>query len=317
MQTMGAIEIGGQKIYPGESKQVVVNIARLPSRTIIDTLIHVYRSEKEGPVLLLSAGLHGDEINGIESLRRMIVKKQLMPEIGTVICIPIINIYGFLNFSRDLPDGKDINRSFPGSENGSLASRVAHFIVQDILPQIDYGIDYHTGGAAKSNYPQVRCITKDEENLNLAKAFAAPIILNSNYRPGSLRKEAAKNGKRIIVYEGGESLRFDENAIEQAIKGTKRVMHYLNMVSKSPNKEFTPTLVEKSSWVRAKYAGMFRSNIMPGDTVKKNQIIGSITDPYGDFEHKKKAPFNGIVIGKNNNPIVHAGDALFHLGKLD
>ncbi len=314
---MGAIEIGGQKIYPGESKQVVVNIARLPSRTIIDTLIHVYRSEKEGPVLLLSAGLHGDEINGIESLRRMIVKKQLMPEIGTVICIPIINIYGFLNFSRDLPDGKDINRSFPGSENGSLASRVAHFIVQDILPQIDYGIDYHTGGAAKSNYPQVRCITKDEENLNLAKAFAAPIILNSNYRPGSLRKEAAKNGKRIIVYEGGESLRFDENAIEQAIKGTKRVMHYLNMVSKSPNKEFTPTLVEKSSWVRAKYAGMFRSNIMPGDTVKKNQIIGSITDPYGDFEHKKKAPFNGIVIGKNNNPIVHAGDALFHLGKLD
>jgi len=314
---MGAIEIGGQKIYPGESKQVVVNIARLPSRTVIDTLIHVFRSEKEGPVLLLSAGLHGDEINGIESLRRMIVKKQLMPEIGTIICIPIINIYGFLNFSRDLPDGKDINRSFPGSENGSLASRVAHFIVQEILPQIDYGIDYHTGGAAKSNYPQVRCITKDEENLNLAKAFAAPIILNSNYRPGSLRKEAAKNGKRIIVYEGGESLRFDENAIEQAIKGTKRVMHYLNMVSKSPNKEFTPTLVEKSSWVRAKYAGMFRSNIMPGDTVKKNQIIGSITDPYGDFEHKKKAPFNGIVIGKNNNPIVHAGDALFHLGKLD
>jgi uncharacterized protein len=314
---MGAIEIGGQKIYPGESKQVVVNIARLPSRTVIDTLIHVFRSEKEGPVLLLSAGLHGDEINGIESLRRMIVKKQLMPEIGTIICIPIINIYGFLNFSRDLPDGKDINRSFPGSENGSLASRVAHFIVQEILPLIDYGIDYHTGGAAKSNYPQVRCITKDEENLNLAKAFAAPIILNSNYRPGSLRKEAAKNGKRIIVYEGGESLRFDENAIEQAIKGTKRVMHYLNMVSKSPNKEFTPTLVEKSSWVRAKYAGMFRSNIMPGDTVKKNQIIGSITDPYGDFEHKKKAPFNGIVIGKNNNPIVHAGDALFHLGKLD
>lgn len=317
MQTMGAIEIGGQKIYPGESKQVVVNIARLPSRTVIDTLIHVFRSEKEGPVLLLSAGLHGDEINGIESLRRMIVKKQLMPDIGTVICIPIINIYGFLNFSRELPDGKDINRSFPGSENGSLASRVAHFIVQDILPLIDYGIDYHTGGAAKSNYPQVRCITQDEENLNLAKAFAAPIILNSNYRSGSLRKEAAKNGKRIIVYEGGESLRFDENAIEQAIKGTKRVMHYLNMVSKSPNKECSPTLVEKSSWVRAKYAGMFRSNIMPGDTVKKNQIIGSITDPYGDFEHKKKAPFNGIVIGKNNNPIVHAGDALFHLGKLD
>jgi uncharacterized protein len=308
--------IDGTEILPGEQKQVNINIAKLPSRTTIDIPIIINRSKNEGPTLLLLAGLHGDEINGVEIVRRMITSGKHIPDAGTTICIPIINIYGFLNFSRELPDGKDINRSFPGSTTGSLASRVAHFMVQEILPIIDFGVDFHTGGGSRTNFPQVRCVLDDPINLELAKAFNPPIILNAPFRPNSLRKEAYKNNKRIIVYEGGESLRFDEYAIQEAIDGTRRLMYHLGMLNSTrslANKQETKVVL-KSSWLRASYSGLFRSAFQAGDYVKKNQIIGTITDPFGEFEVKRRAPFSGIIIGKNNIPVVNAGDALIHLG---
>ena len=308
------IIIAGTEVHPGEYKEIIINIARLPSRTVIDTPIYVYRGEKEGPVLALTAGMHGDEINGMEIVRRMIEAGHFRVKCGTVICMPIINIYGFINYSREVPDGKDINRSFPGSKNGSLASRVAFHISRDILPVIDYGIDFHTGGAMRTNFPQIRCVYNDPVNQMLAKAFQAPFILDAPFRPNSLRLTASKKKKHIIVYEGGESLRLDYHAIEEGINGTLRLMKHLQMIDWAPESSIRTQLIQRSSWARARTAGLFQSMVNCGDSVHKNQIIGTLTDPFGDFNEKIKSPSTGFVIGLNNNPVVHAGDALMHIG---
>ena len=308
------ITINGQDIGLNQQVLTRLNISRLPSGTIIDIPVHVFRGAEDGPVLLLMAGMHGDEVNGVEIVRRMLRRKMLRPERGTVIAIPVLNIYGFLNFSREVPDGKDVNRSFPGSEYGSLASRVAHSFVKEILPWVDYGIDFHTGGASRANFPQVRCLLANTKSEKLAHAFGAPFIINSNLRAKSLRKEASKYGKNIIVYESGEALRFDEEGIQEGINGTFRVMAYLEM-QKSTVPPTRPSIIcLKTSWVRAKVAGLFRSQIVLGDYLNKSQAIGSIADPYGQMSVRIKAPTEGYVIGLNRMPVVNQGDALLHIG---
>lgn len=309
------ITINDQVILPGQNVQTRLLVSRLPSGTIIDIPVYVYRALDDGPVLLLMAGMHGDEVNGIETIRRMIRGKMLYPQRGTIIAIPILNIYGFLNFSREVPDGKDVNRSFPGSKTGSLASRVAHRFTQEILPYIDYGIDFHTGGASRTNYPQIRCLTEYPENQRLAQAFGAPFILNASLRAKSLRKEAFQQGKYIIVYESGESLRLDEIGIKMAIKGTMQVMQELkiseNKIDKLPVK---PIVCEKSNWIRAKVSGIFRSRVTIGQFLKKDEVYGSLADPYGDMELRLKSPYTGYIIGLNNMTVVNQGDALLHVG---
>ena len=310
--------INGIDIRPGETKKIDVKIAKLPSRSSIDIHIIISRAKKAGPVLLLTGGLHGDEINGVEIIRRIIQRGYHIPKAGTIICIPVINIYGFIHFSRYVPDGKDVNRSFPGNKNGSLASRVAHYLTNDIIPKIDYGIDFHTGGADRTNHPQIRCVMTDKKNARLAKAFYAPFTIHSPFRPRSLRQTAAKHGKKILVYEGGESSRFDEKAIKQGISGTLRILKHLQMRGiKASEPRYTNKIVKKSSWLRAQASGMFQSKVTSGDLVKKNQIVGYITDPFGDFKVSVKARISGYVIGLNHNPILHQGDAVMHIGATE
>jgi predicted deacylase len=311
---MKEIVIAGQHIQRGESKEININIARLPSRTMIDTPIYVYRGLEDGPVLALTAGMHGDEINGMEIVRRILDNGYNRVKRGAVLCMPIINMYGFLNYSREVPDGKDINRSFPGSKTGSLASRVAWHLTHEIIPAIDYGIDFHTGGAMRTNYPQVRCVMQHDLNTELAAAFHAPFTIDSPFRPHSLRQTAAKHEKNIIVYEGGESIRYDQFAIQEGVNGTLRLMKHLNMIDEAPEPTIPNKIIWSSSWVRAKSAGMFQPTIQSGELVSKNQIIGTITDPFGDFKENIKSPSEGYVVGLNNNPVVNAGDALLHLG---
>lgn len=311
---MRLVKIAGQDIKPGEFKEIKINIARLPSHTQIDTPLYVSRGLKDGPVLALMAGMHGDEINGLEIVRRILDSDLHRPKRGTVLCMPIINVYGFLNYSRDVPDGKDVNRSFPGSKSGSLASRVAWHVTHDIIPYIDYGIDFHTGGAMRTNYPQVRAVLADQKNTELAQAFYAPFTLDAPFRPRSLRKEASRKGKNIIVYEGGESLRLDTHAIEEGIAGTLRLMKHLNMIDWAPEPREENRIIWSSSWVRAKYAGLFQSAVQCGKLVHKGEWLGTITDPFGEFKHKVVSPHTAYIIGMNNCPVVNAGDALFHLG---
>jgi len=307
------ITINKHKIGRGQQQEIQLNIARLPTYTNIDLPVHVYRAEEKGPVLLLTGGLHGDELNGIEIVRRMIFKDMLIPERGSVIALPLVNVYGFIQNVRGLPDGKDINRSFPGIKGGSLARLLAYTLMNEIIPQIDYGIDFHTGGAARSNYPQIRCTLEVDKNKELAEAFAPPFVVNSSLIDKSFRKAANKKGKHILVFETGESTRFDDFGIQQGINGTMRLMKSLGMRSEAPEPEHPTEIYKKTTWVRAKYAGLFRPNIQLGDRVSKRQILGHITDPYGNERFKSVCPHDGCVIGINYAPVVHKGDALLHL----
>lgn len=311
---MKDVSIAGHEIKPGEFREININIARLPSRTQIETPIYVYRGPEEGPTLALTAGMHGDEINGMEIVRRIIDNGYNRVKRGTVLCMPVINVYGFLNYSREVPDGKDINRSFPGSKSGSLASRVAYHMTHDIIPAIDFGIDFHTGGAARTNYPQVRCVMKEDINVELANAFHAPFTIDAPFRPHSLRLTAAKKNKHIIVYEGGESIRLDQYAIEEGINGTLRLMKHLKMIDDAPKPREENRIIWSSSWARARTAGLFQSAIKCGDFIKKNQLVGTLTDPFGEFKEQIKSPSTGYIVGLNNNPVVNAGDALLHIG---
>jgi hypothetical protein len=250
----------------------------------------------------------------VEIVRRILESDLHQPKRGTVICMPITNVYGFLNFSRDVPDGKDVNRSFPGSRKGSLASRVAYHLTHDVIPFIDYGVDFHTGGAMRTNYPQVRAMLNNDMNFELASAFHAPFTLDAPFRPSSLRKEASKKGKNIIVYEGGESLRFDPHAIEEGIAGTLRLMRHLRMIDWAPEPKEQNRIIWSTSWIRAKNAGLFQSIVACGALVHKGEWIGTITDPFGEFKEKVIAPATAYIIGLNNSPVINAGDALAHLG---
>lgn len=312
--TATTLTIAGQVIEPGQELLIDLNFARLPSRTEIVIPISVSRALKPGPTLLLMAGLHGDEINGIEIVRRIRDQGFHRPAKGTVICIPLLNIFGFVHFSRTVPDGKDVNRSFPGSKNGSLASRVAYVLMKEIIPLIDYGIDFHTGGASRANIPQVRCNFENPLSKELALAFDAPYTLHSKLIKGSLRHAADKKGKSIIIYEGGESLRLNERAIQAGINGTRRLMKHVGMLKTHPKSVNKSIVIHKRKWIRARHAGLFHSLIKLGAIVKKGENIGFITDPIGDFQMYVKSPEHAHVIGLNNNPVVNQGDALLHLG---
>lgn len=305
------VTISKQKIGLGGHKTINLNIARLPTYTEINLPVLVYRGEEDGPVLLLTGGLHGDELNGVEIIRRMIDRELVIPQRGTVIAIPIVNIYGFIQNSRGLPDGKDINRSFPGAKGGSLAKLIAYTLMKEIIPEVDYGVDFHTGGASRSNYPQIRCSFKQKKAKELAKAFGAPVLLQSSLISKSFRSAAHKKGTEILVYETGESLRHDEYGIEEGINGTLRLMKYLGMTDEAPN-PYESKIFSHSTWIRTKYAGLFIPKIELGDELNKRQMLGSIKDPYGELNSRVLAPHNGMVIGLNYCPVVNKGDALIH-----
>ena len=224
-----------------------------------------------------------------------------------------MNIYGFLNFSREVPDGKDINRSFPGSKKGSLASRVAYNLTNEVLQKVDFGIDFHTGGANRYNWPQTRFDPTDERAKEISSIFNAPISLQSNFIDRSFRKQAHKMGKSMLIYEAGESMRFDQNAIEQGILGTKKVLAHLCMIDFEHETQPT-TYCHESRWVRAKNSGMLQLKKTSGDRVTSKEVLAIITDPFGNFKTKIKAPQEGIIIGHSNAPLVNQGDALFHIG---
>lgn len=308
------LKIGGKEIKLGQSEKIDLTVAKLPSSTMINIPVHVYRGKQDGPVLLLMAGMHGDEVNGIEIIRRIIRDKSMRPQKGSLVIVPILNIYGFLNYSRQVPDGKDVNRSFPGSKNGSLASRIASMFMAEIFPIIDYGVDFHTGGGNRSNFPQIRCKAGIKEHYDLAQAFDAPFILDAPLRDKSLRKQAALKGKPIIVYEGGEAERLDELAISEGIIGAKKVITYLGITAIPVEKRNKVEFFQKSSWIRANRAGIFKSFVKPGEKVERKQLLGVIADPYGTIEYKINAKTDGFIVGLSYSPVVNQGDALIHLG---
>jgi predicted deacylase len=308
------IVINNRPIEPGENTEVNLNVYRLPTRTIMEIPVHVYRSLNPGPVVLFIAGMHGDEINGIEIIRKILKSGNLKKlKKGSVLAIPILNIISFLNGTRELPDGRDLNRCFPGTAAGSLGSRIANDVMREILPQIDFGVDFHTGGSKITNYPQIRCWFEGELGFDLAKKFAPPFILNSPLREGTLRKEAYAVKKPIIVYEAGESMRFNRLAIDEGLNGCYRLLKNLGMLqTKTPEQK--PMVFKKTKWVRAKISGLFYSDKKYGSKVVKDEVIGRISDTFGEMEIDLHAPYTGYIVGLNNKPVVNEGDALIHIG---
>ncbi len=314
MYENNTIQINGVEVEPGDSGQMSLNMYQLPTKAIIEIPIYVFRSKNPGPTLLLQAGMHGDETNGIEIVRRLITKDEVKnPLCGTVVAIPVINTFAFLYGTRDLPDGKDLNRCFPGNKNGSLGSRIAYDLSHEIIPQIDLGLDFHTGGKQINNYPQLRCLFEDKTSLDLASKFAPTYIINSSLREGSCRKEASKGNKPILVFEGGESSRFHYQYINEGVNGTLRLMNHLKMIN-TEIRENATVLINKSSWIRAKSSGMFHCTKTNGVPISKGEVIGEITDPFGEHREKIIASHNGYIIAINTHPVINQGDALMHIG---
>jgi len=302
------------EIEKGKSYQLSINLAKSHLRNSLLVPVFIHRAKKDGPVVLINGAVHGDELNGIEIIRRLIEDDYHKPLRGTIICIPILNVFGYLNFSRNFPDGRDLNRVFPGTKNGSLASQLAYRFTTDIAPHVDLLIDFHTGGADRVNAPQIRCATSDTRALELAHVFGAPFIVHSKVISKSLREMMNKKKKSVLLFEGGKSSGFEEEVIQSGVDGTIRVLNELGMTKDTREVNTDPVIIEKSRWVRSPYSGMFHPKVKNGAKVIKKEILGFITDPYGDFKKKVKAPEDGYIFCVNNAPLVYKGDALFNLG---
>jgi predicted deacylase len=311
--------IANTVVAPGTRKTLELPVASLYSHAPMTLPVQVVCGKYDGQKLFVSAALHGDEINGVEIIRRLLRLPLLKKLRGTLLAIPIVNVYGFVNRSRYLPDRRDLNRSFPGSERGSMAARLADLFIKEIVEQSDYGIDLHTGAIHRENLPQIRANLDDRETARIANAFHVPVLLNSNLRDGSLREIAAERGIPMLLYEAGEALRFDERAIRAGVKGIVAVMRELKMLpaSSRKGKRPEPLVARSTSWVRADRSGILRSVAALGTRVRKGEIIGVIADPFGDQEHDVTAGNHGIIIGRTNLPLVNEGEALFNIARFE
>lgn len=318
MPTRQPFTIGDNTIAAGENRIIDLSVSVLSDHTPVTMSAHVTHGRTNGPIMFVSAGIHGDEIIGVEIVRRLLRVPNLLSLHGTLVVVPIVNTFGFINRSRYLPDRRDLNRSFPGSTEGSLASRLAHIFLTEIVARCDLGIDLHSAAIHRTNLPQIRISANNERITKLAKVFGAPVILQSNLRDGSLRAAAADIGKDVLLFEAGEALRFDEMSIRAGVAGVLRVMHHIGMISsKGIAKTKMPSqFCETSNWVRAPAGGLLRAFRADGDVVSQGDLLAAVSDPFGGEEVEILAPFDGIIVGRAVMPIINEGDALFHLARV-
>lgn len=318
MLKRNGFEIGGEAILPGQRRTIDLPVSSLSDHTPVNMSAHIVHGKTDGPVIFVSAGVHGDEVIGIEIVRRLLKSPALQGLRGTLIVVPIVNSFGFINRSRYLPDRRDLNRSFPGNEGGSLAARLAHLFLNEIVSRADVGIDLHSAAIHRINYPQVRVSPDNPEARSLAEVFGAPIIMESPIRQGSLRGSAKDMGKTVLLFEAGEGLRFDEVSVRAGQAGILRVMKSLDMISGRgvAAAKAKPQFCASSKWLRAPMGGLFRSLKSDGDLVREGDVLGVVSDPFGEDETGVSAPFDGIIVGRAVLPIVNEGDAVFHLARV-
>ena len=303
-------------VSPGDRLRLEIPVARLPTGTMLSISLEAINGARPGPTVWLSAAVHGDEVNGVEIIQQVLQEIDARSLAGRIIAVPIVNVFGFAGQSRYLPDRRDLNRSFPGSQRGSMAARLAHLFMTQVVEKCKYGIDLHTGSNHRTNLPQIRANLSDPETLKLAKAFAAPVLVNAKGIEGSLRLSATSLGIRTLVYEAGEPLRFDQDAIRLGRDGVLRVLAALEMRRRAPKREKRPSVItDKTTWIRARRSGILRIETGLGKEVEAKQQLGSISDTFGDNAVPLLAPCDGVVIGHTNNPLVQQGDAVIHLAE--
>jgi predicted deacylase len=313
--TCTLVNILGTSVRPGERHVLDLQVARLYTRTSVEIPVVVHRGPQEGPVLLVLAGVHGDEVNGIDTVRRILADIAERPlEKGTLVAIPILNVFGFLSMKRELPDGRDLNRFFPGAANGSLASRLAHALVTEVLPAVDVVIDLHSGADQRYNHPHLRFTEGDEGSWEIAQVFDPPLVLRAPIRDKSIRAHLNHLGKQYVLFEGGKARSLDEDAVREAYRGVARVMEHLGLWRGPSDPTRGTAMLSSSKWVRAPIAGLFHPVMENGSKVDKGMVLGLVSDPYGEAVRQVRAPFPGHIICVNTAPVVNQGDALFHLG---
>ena len=313
------ITLGGVEVQPGERRKLQLDMAKLYDHTRLDLELEVIHGRRPGPVLLVCAAIHGDELNGVEICRQLLKHRSLNRLRGTLVVVPVVNIFGFIHRSRYLPDRRDLNRCFPGSVRGSLGGRIAHLFRTEVLNHCTHVIDLHTGAIHRSNLPQIRVNLENQVAAEMASAFGAPLVIDSALRDGSLRQVADEAGIPLVLYEAGEALRFDEQAIKGGLRGIVKVMRFLQMLPqvKRKRKPLEPVVANSSSWVRAESDGVFRSLVMLGQRVARGQTMAIVASPFGAEEIEVIAPFAGVIIGQTNIPLVNEGDALYHIARFD
>jgi len=315
----GALRIGETEVRAGAKATINLPIADLYTHTELSMPVHVTHARRAGPTLFVSAAVHGDEINGVEIIRRLLKLKLLARLRGTLIAVPVVNVFGFLNQSRYLPDRRDLNRSFPGSESGSLTARLAHLFMTEIVSHCTHGIDLHTGSHHRTNLPQIRACLDNAETARLARAFGAPVVMNATLRDRSLREAVADRAVPVLLYEAGEALRFDELSIRFGVRGIVSVMRAIGMLprKRSAGKDHAPMLATASTWVRAPHSGLIRMRRHLGAQVEEGEVLGHIAHPLGRHEVEVVSTKAGVVIGRTHMPLVNEGDALFHIATFD
>ena len=316
MSNKDVLDILGEKVALGQSATVNFEVAKLHTQSDIKVPVIIERSINPGPTVLITAGIHGDEVNGVEIVRQLIANGINKPQKGTIICLPVINVYGFINMSREFPDGRDLNRVFPGSKSGSLASRVAHKLMTELVPYADLILDFHTGGADRFNAAQIRIVSDDKKLNILAGIFGAPIILYTKNIAKSFRHSCSKMKIPILLFEGGKSFHINNTITNTGVNGTKRVLDHMGMLKpkitvSAPKKSCVR--ITNSKWVRAAHSGMFKPEVKLNTLVNKGDTLGHITDPYGNSNFAVKAPNKGYIFNINESPIIYQGDAIFHI----
>lgn len=306
-------DIADAQVLAGRKIQVEIPIARLMSGTPVALPVLVYHGRGEGPTVWLNAAIHGDEIGGVEIIRRVLAGLDPKHMCGTLIAVPIVNVHGFNTSDRYLPDRRDLNRSFPGSRRGSLAGRIAHLMMTEIVERCSVGIDLHTGSDHRINLPQIRADLDDPATLELAELFAAPVTIHARTRDGSLRQAATDAGATVLLYEAGEALRFDRAAIETGTNGVTRILHHLGLTTTSQDPQTKTLLSRATKWTRAPRSGILHLDPELGDDVEHGQQVGAIFDPFGKQLNRVNAPATGIVIGQTQHPLVNRGDAILHV----
>ncbi len=318
MSKRPSFQIGGHSIAPGTRKTVNLPVSTLSDHTPVTLSAHVIHGRGDGPTIFVSSGVHGDEVIGVEIVRRLLRTKNLKSLRGTLIAVPIVNTFGFLNHSRYLPDRRDLNRCFPGSPNGSLASRLAHIFMTEIVTPCSLGIDLHSAAIHRINLPQVRVSANNRETLKLAHVFGAPVILTSALREGSLRQEAKKIGVDVLLYEAGEGMRFDEMSVRAGLAGIMRVLKQTGMlpIAGIAGPRARSLLCSDSKWLRAPAGGMLRMFKSEGDVVEEGDVVAAISDPFGESEVEVVTKYGGIIVGRAVMPVVYEGDALLHIAAV-
>lgn len=307
----------GESISPGERKVVELEAAKLYTHSPLSIPVEIINGQFAGPTLMINAAIHGDELNGVEIVRQLINTIDANRLKGTVIAVPIVNVFGFIHKSRYLPDRRDLNRCFPGSEKGSLASRMAYTFFSQVATRCDYILDLHTGAIHRTNLPQIRADLSNPETLRIAQAFATPVIIDAPLRDGSLRSEAERLGIPVLTYEAGEALRFEPICINAGYIGVQRVMQAIGMLRASRKKLPTPVIAKSTRWLRAESDGILRTIVTLGEKVRKGQVLAYISAPLGHSEIELVTSRAGIVIGQQTLPLVNEGDAVFHLAYFE